>query len=52
MKTLSGDECQAARDTYVASHPNAYWAQFGDFNMFKLDDVKEISFVGGYVIRR
>eukprot|EP00621_Florenciella_sp_RCC1693_P009775 CAMPEP_0182533600 /NCGR_PEP_ID=MMETSP1323-20130603/13929_1 /TAXON_ID=236787 /ORGANISM="Florenciella parvula, Strain RCC1693" /LENGTH=233 /DNA_ID=CAMNT_0024743505 /DNA_START=47 /DNA_END=748 /DNA_ORIENTATION=+ len=48
MKTLSGDECQEARDTYVKSHPNAYWAQFGDFNMFKLAEVKEISFVGGF----
>ena len=48
MEKMSGDAEAAARETYLKYHPNAYWAQFGDFTMWKLADVKEISFVGGF----
>lgn len=48
VRVLKGDAEAAARTAYMASHPDAYWAQFGDFSMFRLEDVQEISFVGGF----
>ena len=48
MVMLKGDEAETARVAYLKSHPGAYWVQFGDFTMFRLEDVKEISFVGGF----
>ena len=48
MKILSGDDDEAARAAYLESHPNAYWVQFGDFKMYRLEDIQEISFVGGF----
>lgn len=48
IKMLKGDTEAAARVSYMESHPNAYWAQFGDFKMYRMEDILEISFVGGF----
>lgn len=48
MEVLGGEAADKARAAYLESHPGAYWVQFGDFNMFRLKDIKEISFVGGF----
>jgi putative heme iron utilization protein len=42
------EEAAEARQAYLAAHPNAYWASFGDFHMFKMADVRDVSFVGGF----
>jgi len=42
------DEDAAARAAYLVSHPGAFWAQFGDFHMYRMDDILDISFVGGF----
>ena len=36
------------REAYLASHPNAFWVNFGDFSMYKLAEISDISFVGGF----
>jgi len=48
MVALKGQEAEDAKAAYLRSHPNAYWVQFGDFTMFRMEQVKEISFVGGF----
>ena len=42
------DEDAAARKTYLASHPGAFWANFGDFKMYRMDEILDVSFVGGF----
>ena len=39
-------EDAAAREAYLASHPGAFWANFGDFGMYRMDAILDISFVG------
>jgi putative heme iron utilization protein len=41
------DEIDKAREFYLKKHPGAFWANFGDFNWFKMD-INAIRFVGGF----
>ena len=41
-------EDKAARESYLASHPGAFWANFGDFKMYRMDEILDVSFVGGF----
>lgn len=41
------EEIEAAKETYLKKHPNAFWVEFGDFNWFRLD-IEKIRFVGGF----
>ena len=41
-------EDEAARAAYLASHPGAFWANFGDFKMYRMDEILDVSFVGGF----
>jgi putative heme iron utilization protein len=40
-------EIEAAKKTYLAKHPGAFWVNFGDFNWFRMD-IEQIRFVGGF----
>ena len=33
---------------YKAKHPNAFWADFGDFTYFRMHSLKAVNFVGGF----
>ena len=45
---LAGEERPAARDAYLALHPNAvHWVDFDDFAFWRLD-VTDVYFVGGF----
>jgi len=33
---------------YKSQHPNAFWADFGDFTYFRMHTVKQVNFVGGF----
>jgi len=44
---IDADEIDAARKVYLAKHPGAFWANFGDFNWFRME-VEAIRFVGGF----
>ena len=45
---LKGDAMEAAREAYIAAHPTAFWAQFGDFKMYGMKEILNVSFVGGF----
>jgi len=42
------EEREAYRAVYLAKHPNAFWVDFGDFNWFRMDEITDIRFVGGF----
>ena len=47
-RRLEADERFAARDAYLARHPNAvHWVDFDDFAFWRLD-VADVYFVGGF----
>ena len=35
-------------EKYIKYHPNADWVNFLDFNVYVMEEIKEISFVGGF----
>ena len=35
VETISKEEDVAQRQLYRESHPGAYWADFGDFKMYR-----------------
>ena len=35
-------------ELYKSKHPNAFWADFGDFTYFRMTDLKQVNFVGGF----
>ena len=41
-------EEQQLRELYKAKHPNAFWVDFGDFQFFRMTDLKAVNFVGGF----
>jgi len=42
------EEADKLRAKYREFHAGAYWADFKDFGIFRMSDVKEVSFVGGF----
>lgn len=36
------------KNRFLQSHKGAIWANFGDFNMYELNNIKDISFNGGF----
>mmetsp|Transcript_16649 Transcript_16649/g.54216 ORF Transcript_16649/g.54216 Transcript_16649/m.54216 type:complete len:345 (-) Transcript_16649:1047-2081(-) len=42
------DDAQPLREAYLASHPNAFWVNFGDFAVYRFKELKDVSFVGGF----
>ncbi|KAL3786618.1 hypothetical protein ACHAW5_007748 [Stephanodiscus triporus] len=47
--TLVGpSERDAMKAVYLKKHPGAFWVDFGDFNWFRMDEIVDIRFVGGF----
>jgi putative heme iron utilization protein len=47
--TVAPEEDQPdLKKQYMESHPNAYWASFGDFKAYCMDEILNIDFVGGF----
>jgi putative heme iron utilization protein len=45
---VTGTDAAAAREAYLARHPNArYWVDFGDFGFWRLELI-DVYFVGGF----
>jgi len=42
------EEADKLREKYKDFHAGAYWASFGDFAIYRMTDIKEVSFVGGF----
>jgi putative heme iron utilization protein len=41
-------EAEAARELYISKHPNSFWIDFGDFSIFRLEDIVKVRMVGGF----
>jgi len=48
VKLVPNEEREAMKEVYLKKHPNAFWVEFGDFNFFRMDTIKDIRFVGGF----
>jgi len=42
-----GDEAEL-RKSYMENHPGAYWAEFKDFQFYRMNEITDVSFVGGF----
>ena len=42
------EEAKAAREAYLAKHPDAFWCDFGDFSWHRMDAVAGARLVGGF----
>lgn len=38
------------REMYKRKHPGAYWVDFGDFSLMRMDSIKALRFVGGFAM--
>jgi putative heme iron utilization protein len=45
---VEGAEEDELRKAYVQSHAGAYWAEFKDFSIYRMNDITDVSFVGGF----
>tara|TARA_B110001452_G_scaffold237806_1_gene217876 strand:+ start:975 stop:2060 length:1086 start_codon:yes stop_codon:yes gene_type:complete len=41
-------EADGLKELYKKSHPNAFWVDFGDFQFFRMSELKAVNFVGGF----
>lgn len=48
VSRLTGSDADEARQVYRAAHSSAYWVDFGDFYMYRMNDIFDIAFVGGF----
>ena len=50
VKRLKKEEVDEAnlRELYKGKHPNAFWADFGDFTYYRMTELKAVNFVGGF----
>lgn len=44
---VSPEESEAVKKIYMKKHPDAFWAEFGDFKWYRME-VEEVNFVGGF----
>ncbi|CAM9476150.1 unnamed protein product, partial [Discosporangium mesarthrocarpum] len=44
------EDLASVREAYKKKHPNAYWVDFGDFRLMRMDTIKAIRFVGGFAM--
>lgn len=49
ITTLEDDaERAAAREDYLARHPEAFWVDFGDFSFMQMREITAVGYVGGF----
>jgi len=42
------EELASVREIYKKKHPTAYWVDFGDFRLMRMDTIKALRWVGGF----
>ena len=47
-KVIDEYENNYLKDLYLKSHENAYWLKYIDFNMYRMDNIKDIYYIGGF----
>lgn len=48
LQPLPESEVAAAKELYLARHPQSFWVNFGDFSWFKMEEVLAARLVGGF----
>ena len=48
VNLVKPNERDAMKEIYLAKHPGAFWVEFGDFNFFRMDEIADVRFVGGF----
>lgn len=49
MKVISDEEERAAaKQLYMQAHPNSFWVEFGDFSLFRMEEVVLARLVAGF----
>lgn len=48
VEQVAEEEQEDLKKRYIESHPNAFWATFGDFKAYRMDNVLSVDFVGGF----
>lgn len=41
-------EVAAVREIYMTKHPGHFWTSFGDFDFFRMTDIKAVRYNGGF----
>lgn len=49
MKAITDEEEKAAaKQIYMAKHPNSFWVEFGDFSIFRMEEIVAARLVAGF----
>ena len=48
VNKINKDEIDHYKKIYKTSHNNAFWVDFPDFNLYKMDKVIDIYYIGGF----
>lgn len=47
---MPDEDLSNVREMYKAKHPKAYWIDFGDFSLMRMDTISTMRFVGGFAM--
>lgn len=47
-KVTDPAEVAAVREIYMTKHPGHFWTSFGDFDFFRMTDIKAVRYNGGF----
>lgn len=47
---MPDEDLPGVREMYKTKHPKAYWVDFGDFQLMRMDTIKAMRFVGGFAM--
>lgn len=47
-KIIDYDESLKAKNKYLETHPEAFWLKYIDFGMYRMDNIKDIYYIGGF----
>ena len=48
LKIDQKDEIQKIKNIYLKSHPEAFWLKYIDFGMYRMENIKDIYYIGGF----
>ncbi|CAM9838638.1 unnamed protein product [Pylaiella littoralis] len=50
VNKVPDEDLSSVREIYKKKHPKAYWVDFGDFRLMRMDTIKAMRFVGGFAM--
>ncbi|CAM9946282.1 unnamed protein product, partial [Laminaria digitata] len=50
VRKVPDEDLPSVREMYKKKHPDAYWVDFGDFSLMRMDTIKAMRFVGGFAM--